>query len=225
MCCHSSHARFTNVGLFLRSSLQSHSALISNNLKNVSEQLAEHQELLSSIVVYPLPQFPGRTQEHILQQLLRTKLEPEVEEWVERGQEIAHTASSDLSLRLSDSDLDQLWESAPQDASKEGMKQKWGADYTLAEVQMGVEHVKTGLKRELKIPEDDNEETVEDDEEGEEDATDEEDDDADNDKMDVVEIRRKPGGSGLQYEVSDRPPIAPPMPLENVFRFMMTGSS
>lgn len=178
------------------------------------------------MVVYPLPQFPGRTQEHILQQLLRTKFEPEVEEWVEKGQDIAHAASKNSSYRLSDNDVDQLWDSAPQDASKEGMKQKWGADYTLAEVQMGVENVKTGLARELKIPEDDdNEETMEDDEEAEDEASDEEDEDVDVDKMDVVEVRRKAGGSGLQDEVSDRPPIAPPMPLENVFRFMMTGSS
>jgi mediator of RNA polymerase II transcription subunit 8, fungi type len=210
---------------FSRSSLQSHSALISSNLKNVSDQLEENQELLSSMVVYPLPQFPGRTQEHILQQLLRTKLEPEVDDWVDRGQDIARAASKNSSYRLSDNDLDQLWDSAPQDATKEGMKQKWGADYTLVEIQMGVEHVKTGLIRELKIPEDDdNEETMEDAEEDEE-ATDEEDEDADTDKMDVIEVRRKPGGSGLQYEVSDRPPVAPPMSLENVFRFMMTGSA
>lgn len=179
------------------------------------------------MIVYPLPQFPGRTQEHILQQLLRTKLEPEVEDWVEKGQDLAQAASKDSSYRLSDNDLDQLWESAPQDASKEGIKQKWGADYTLAEIQSGVEHVRTGLKRELKVPEDDyNEEALEDDEDEEEDADEEEEEEEDDgDKMDVVEIRRKPGGSGLQYEVSDRSPVAPPMPLENVFRFMMTGSS
>jgi len=200
--------------------------LISNNLKSVSDQLNEHQDLLSSMVVYPLPQFPGRTQEHILQQLLRTKLEPEVEEWVERGQDLALAASKNLSYRLSDNEIDQLWDSAPQDASKEGMKQKWGADYTLAEIQIGVENVKTGLTRSLKIPEDDdNEETMEDDEEGEDGEDDEEDEDVDVDKMDVIDVRRKAGGSGLQYEVSDRLPMAPPMPLENVFRFMMTGSS
>jgi mediator of RNA polymerase II transcription subunit 8 len=215
-----------------RSSLQSHSALISNNLKNVTDQLKEHQELLGSTVVYPLPQFPGRTQEHILQQLLRTKLEPEVEDWVEKGRDITQKRLKESSYHLSNNDLDELWEWAPQEASKQGMKQNWGADYTLAEIQMGVDRIKTGLDRELKIPEDDNEEAMEDDEEDEEgeeeEVTDEEeddDDDVESDKMDVIEIRRKPGGSGLQYEVSDRPTVAPPMPLENVFRFMMTGAS
>jgi mediator of RNA polymerase II transcription subunit 8, fungi type len=178
------------------------------------------------MVVYPLPQFPGRTQEHILQQLLRTKLEPEVDDWVERGQDIAQKGLTESSYRLSNNDLDELWEWAPQDASKEGMKQKWGADYTLAEIQMGVDKIKTGLERELKVPEDDNEEAMEyEEEEGEEEVTDDEDDDAESDKMDVIEIRRKPGGSGLRYEVSDGPPVAPPMPLENAFRFMMTGAS
>lgn len=210
-----------------RSSLQSHSALISGNLKNVIDQLKEHQELFGSMVVYPLPQFPGRTQEHILQQLLRTKLEPEVDDWVERGLDITQKSLTESAYRLSNNDLDDLWEWAPQDASKEGMKQKWGADYTLAEIQMGVDKIKTGLERELKIPEDDdNEDAMEDEEEeGEEEVTDEEDDDAESDKMDVIEIRRKPGGSGLRYEVSDRPPVVPPMPLESAFRFMMTGAS
>ena len=110
------------------------------------------------MVVYPLPQFPGRTQEHILQQLLRTKLEPEVDDWVERGQEITQKSPTESSYRLSNNDLDELWEWAPQDATKEGMKQKWGADYTLAEIQMGVDKVKTGLERELKVPEDDDNE-------------------------------------------------------------------
>jgi mediator of RNA polymerase II transcription subunit 8, fungi type len=200
--------------------------LISNNLKNVSDQLKEHQDLLSSMVVYPLPQFPGRTQEHILQLLLRTKLEPEVDDWVERGRDMADAASKNSLYRLSNNDLDQLWDSAPQDATKEGMKQKWGADYTLAEIQLGVQHVRTGLTRELKIPEDDdNEETMEEEEEAEEEASEEEDGETNNDKMDVIEVRHKPGVSGFQYEVSDRPPIALSMPLENVFRFMMTGSS
>src|SRR5436305_4309961 len=116
--------------------------------------------------MYHLPQIPGRTQEHIRQQLFRTKVEPEVEEWGERGQDLANTASQNRSYYLSDNDIDQLWDSAPRDATKEGMKQKWGADYTLAEIQMGVENIKTGLTRELKIPEDDddNEEGMEDDE-------------------------------------------------------------
>ena len=179
------------------------------------------------MVMYPMPQFPGRTQEHILQQLLRTRLEPEVDEWVERGQEKAHAGSKDSVNRLSDNDLDELWELAPAESSKAGIRQKWGADYTLAEVQSGIEHIQTGLKRELKVPEDDDNEAMEDDEDEDEDedADEDEDDDAGNDKMDVIEIRRKPGGSGLQYEVSDRPPSTPPMPLEDVFRFMMMGSS
>jgi hypothetical protein len=45
----------------------------------------------------------------------------------------------------------------------------------------------------------------EDEDEGEEEVTDEEDDDAESDKMDVIEIRRKPGGCGLRYEVSGNP--------------------
>lgn len=177
------------------------------------------------MVVFPLPQFPGRTQEHILQQMLRTKLEPNVEDWVERGQEVAQTASKSSLPGLSDTDLDQLWEDAPPVASEKGRKQQWGNDYTLAEVEMGVQNVRTGLKRELVLPPTNEDEGALDDDDEEEDYDEEDDaDEDDDDKMDVVEVRRKSGAPGLEYGVSTKTAVTQ-MPLENTFRFMMTGMS
>jgi mediator of RNA polymerase II transcription subunit 8 len=47
--------------------------------------LNTHAPLLSSLIAYPLPTFPGREQPSILHALLRKKLEPVVEEWIEEG--------------------------------------------------------------------------------------------------------------------------------------------
>ena len=59
--------------------------MISINLTRVAEHLTEHSALLSSLAAYPLPSYPGREQEPLLNQLLRKKLEPHVEDWVEEG--------------------------------------------------------------------------------------------------------------------------------------------
>lgn len=155
--------------------------------------------------------------------MLRTKLEPNVEDWVDRGQDIARAASKPSSQGLSDEDLSQLWGEAPQVASEQGRKLNytWGADYTLLEMQAGVENVKTGLKRELVVPEDD--EALEDDAEEAEESSEVEEEDDDNDKMDVVEIQSKPDAPGLAYGITTHA-VPTQMPLENIFRYMMTGS-
>ena len=176
-------------------------------------------------MVFPLPQFPGRTQENLLQQMLRTKLEPSVSDWVERGQNIAPTAVKATSQGLSNTDLDELWESVPQLGQDLLKKQKFGFDYTIAEKEIGVENVKTGLKRELAVPPDDDEEEVDESEEEDEDEEEAVDDDEAGDKMDVVEIRRKSSGApGLEYSVSTKSDKKH-MPIEDVFNFMMAGSS
>jgi len=152
--------------------------------------------------------------------MLRVKLEPDVQEWVERGQEIAQVSPPTLAAGLSTSDRNELWEWAPGAANAEARKQKWGADYTLAEKEQGIENVATGLKRELVEPPDDF--TEAEDEEYEE-VTDE-DDEGQGDQVDVVEVRSKPGGQGLEVGLSTRP-IVPQMPLETIHKFMMTGKA
>ncbi len=212
-----------------RAALQLHTALIDGNLKEIAVQLAKHQTLLASTVVFPLPQFPGRTQENILQQMLRTKLEPSVSDWIERGQNIAPTASKSTPEGLSNADLDELWEGVPQLGQDLLKRQKFGFDYTIAEKEMGVENVKTGLKRELIVPPEDEEEEVDeyDEEEGEEDDEEEEavDEDRKGDEMDVIEVRRKSSGAPrLEYSVSTKFDKKH-MPIEDIFNFMMAGSS
>jgi mediator of RNA polymerase II transcription subunit 8, fungi type len=207
--------QFPIADIIARSSLQSHSGLISNNLQAVAKQLTDNQQLLSSIVAYPLPQYPS-AQAHLLEHLLRTKLEPEVEEWVEKGLEIAPQPSQRSSSALSQHERDELWQWAPVAANDEIRKQNWGGDYSMAEKQAGVENVATGLKRELVEPPDPDEhddgEGVEESEEGDYDEED-------------VQIRRKPNVPGLEFDLSTTKRSIPQMPIENVFRFMLTGNT
>ena len=125
---------------------------------------------------------------------------------------------------------DELWHWAPKAANQQVRKQRWGADYTLSEMQAGIENVKTGLRRELVEPASDSEDTADDGEDGaddeaevDEDAEEEgEEEEEDEDKMEVVDVQQK--ADGLERGASSRLTV-PQMPLDHIFRFMMTGSS
>ncbi|KAJ5175214.1 uncharacterized protein N7482_001091 [Penicillium canariense] len=213
-----------------RSSLQSQANIISNNLVSVSEHLSDHRDLLSSLVAYPGPEYPGRTQGNILEQLLRTKLDPRVEDWVARGREAGTEPSPsalDLSNAtsnptapatpaqnlLSESELADLWEWAPLEANEEARRRNWGGNFTLEEREAGIQNVVTGLRRQL---EDDD--GSEEEEEGEEDEGE--------DEMEIVGVHRKSGGgSGLEFDIAPHHAhIAEPVvPLDEILRYMTTG--
>ena len=163
-----------------RSSLQHQFSIISTNLQSVSKQLSQYQNLYGSAVAFPLPQFPGRTQEILLQQLLRTRLEPGVEEWMEQGQTVAQDVLQPDHLGKPDVDLQEVWEWAPGAANAQARRQHWGADYSRAEVESGIEKVISGLKRKLQVPEE-----GESSEEDEDDEEDEEEDGGEDSKKDV----------------------------------------
>ena len=126
-----------------RSSLHSLSQIISQNLSAVSDHLNTHGPLLSSLAVYPLPTYPGREQEGLLHQLLRKKLDPSAEDWVEEGRVIG----AELETQGAKANLMDLWEWAGMAANEQARKHEWGGEYTLEEVEGGVENVVTGLKR------------------------------------------------------------------------------
>jgi mediator of RNA polymerase II transcription subunit 8, fungi type len=184
-------------------------------LQAVAKQLADNHQLLSSLVAFPLPQYPS-SQAHLLEHLLRTKLEPEAEEWVEKGREIGQEKATGRHAGLSQSDRDELWQWAPVAANDEIRKQNWGGDYTMAEKQSGIESVETGLTRELQEPPDPDEQ---DDNEGVGES-----DEGEDDEEDVVEVRRKSNAPGLEFGISTAKRSSPQMPMENVFRFMATGA-
>jgi mediator of RNA polymerase II transcription subunit 8 len=191
---------------------------VSSGLHTLAEQLAEHQQLLTSAHVFPLPQYPGRPYGGILSDtLLRTKLEPNVQEWIEQGESIAN--GIDTNHGLSESDRSELWQWAPTAANKEARKQKWGADYTLEEVKNGVDKVITGLTRDLIVPLED------DDDEGDDDEYDEvTDDEEDGDKMDIERSTTQPSGGSESIEAGPQQLITgKPSYLETLQEFMTTG--
>ncbi|MCJ1394263.1 mediator of RNA polymerase II transcription subunit 8 [Xylographa bjoerkii] len=206
-----------------RASLQSVAAIISQNLATVSQHLSTHQDLFASMVVYPLPDFPGQTQEALLGQLLRKKLEPNVEDWVAEGR---HTAGENrlqgVNGTLQQSELQDLWSWAGMAANEEARKHTWGEDFTLEEREMGVENVVTGLRRKLK---EDPDESSDDDED--EEAVEFE---ADADEMEIVGVHRKESGDGLEFDLQPESEDTPvdfnvnAMPINDTFRFLMTGT-
>lgn len=134
------------------------------------------------MAVFPLPSYPGKTQEALLGQLLRKKLEPEVEDWVVRGRETAEKAGVGMGASVTDGDEEEkegeerkkrgtmmleLWEWAGMAANELARGHEWGGDFTREEKEGGTENVVTGLRRVLSGggEEDDDD----DDEEGEED--------------------------------------------------------
>ncbi|EXJ81466.1 hypothetical protein A1O3_07758 [Capronia epimyces CBS 606.96] len=204
--------------------LQTHANLISNNLQTIATQLSEHRETFQSAVTFPLPQFPGKERSFILETLLRTKLEPNVDEWVEEGENIALLQRKAGPQALSHEDLIALWQWAPSAANSEARKQKWGADFTLGEKQRGISNVVTGLRRELVEPPDD--EGSEEDEDEEYEVTDEDEDevegDGDGDKMDV-ELTKTETNPGASAQITPILRNTNQMPLQSVHKFMMTG--
>ena len=130
-----------------RSSLHSLSQIISQNLASVSAHLNTHAPLLSSLIAYPLPSYPGREQEPVLNQLLRKKFEPRVEDWVEEGRTAGEEVLKEDGGRGGE-EITELWEWAGVAANEQARKHEWGGDYTLEETEGGIENVITGLRDE-----------------------------------------------------------------------------
>jgi mediator of RNA polymerase II transcription subunit 8 len=133
----------------------------------VQEIIAENAGLFQRIAIHPSTNFPGRTHEAILLQLLRKKPEPEVEERVAQARQVAAETTPDGIATLNEvwSDLRE-WcaERIPR-----YVRQEAGDVYTAEERAMGIEKVRTGLKRNL---EESDEESSEEEEEEDEDEND-----------------------------------------------------
>lgn len=145
------------------------------------DSLSENSELFARMAIHPSPNFPGRSQETILTQLLRKKLEPDVEELVAVGRETARLATPAGVAQLAD-----IWDELRRWTHQriaDYVRDEANDVYTAEERALGIDRVRTGLRRDLE------------DESEEEDEDEEEDDDGDGDvdmDQDRVEKRRKP---------------------------------
>ncbi|KAL2165383.1 hypothetical protein VTH06DRAFT_681 [Thermothelomyces fergusii] len=80
-----------------RESLQASVTILQQNIRAIQELADENADLFQRLAIHPSTNFPGRTHEHILTQLLRKKLEPDVESWVEEARATARAAGVDAS--------------------------------------------------------------------------------------------------------------------------------
>nr|POF02498.1 mediator of rna polymerase ii transcription subunit 8 [Quercus suber] len=143
----------------LPSSMQLHSAaqLLSYTLSQYNEAYTSHRKFLTEAHAYPIPTYPGLgegagagrtglTEEEgrgALEYILRKKLEPRCEAWVD-----SHVAEHADGDKMRD-----LWKWAGresveflQDFAEKGV---FEADFTIRELEAGVDSVQTGMKRKL----------------------------------------------------------------------------
>ncbi|KAF2148819.1 hypothetical protein K461DRAFT_315792 [Myriangium duriaei CBS 260.36] len=154
-------------------SIQNSANLLSHNLQSLHATLSAAQPLLTAAHAYPLPSFPGRTQEHSLVMLMRKKLQPPVEDWIEdgarRGTQLQGTeaakqvngTTNGTPKTLSYQDLEELWNWAGPEGNRIAREigdEAFADVFTLAEQEDGIENVVTGLRRKFWESDDEDEE-------------------------------------------------------------------
>ncbi|KAI9171837.1 Mediator of RNA polymerase II transcription subunit [Paramyrothecium foliicola] len=143
-----------------QSSLQASAQILQRNLQTVLDSINENSELFTRIAIHPSTNYPGRTQENILLQLLRKKLEPNVEELVADGRETAKLATPEGIAQLQG-----IWDELREwthGRIAAYVRDEAGDVYTKEEREMGVENVRTGLRRDLEEESDEEDEDDED---------------------------------------------------------------
>lgn len=181
----------------------------------------EHRSFLTAAHAYPLPNFPGHTQEGLLGQLMRKKLEPKTEAWVaeyakpraapaETAPNGVHaTDSTQPDAGLAVDELHGLWRWAGPTVHAIARPMLEDGDfadsYSLAEREAGIENVITGLRRNLDSDSD---------EEGDDDDEDE-DEDGDEKMEDAMPSKPAAAQPGVD-------PTLPPRRLETMLRFTST---
>lgn len=190
-----------------RESLQATLSIIVQNVKGVTESLSRHSDLYSKTVVYPSTNFPGRTQEGLLGQLLRKKLEPQVETWVEEGRAAEITNDTEKV-----EDLDELWAWAKGYTGERVARyalEEAGENYSAEERELGIGNVRTGLRRPLEV--DDAEDSGD------------EDEDEDEDEEMEMDIGATVGSNGL--EEAKIIPEGKVRTMDDILRFATSGAS
>ncbi|CZT12237.1 related to Mediator of RNA polymerase II transcription subunit 8 [Rhynchosporium agropyri] len=196
-------------------SLQTSASILASNIETLTTLMSKNADLLNRTVVYPSTNYPGRSQEAILTQLLRKKLEPSVESYVSEARtsqsqfaETATPTSEKESTELLNFALDWLGGRIVKYVTEDA------GDYTIEERERGIDNVNTGLKRKL-----------------DEDASEEDDTDEDEDKemedvgVAVTKVRRSSAGE-VEFELSEVKKIDPDAKMRNIediLRFATTG--
>ncbi|CAG7558504.1 unnamed protein product [Fusarium equiseti] len=135
-------------------------------LRSLLESTTENADLFNRMAIHPSTNYPGRVQENVLLQLLRKKLEPDVEELVSQGLETARLATP-AGLES----LENIWKELRSwltDRVGHFAANENNDPYTAEERANGTENVRTGLRKGIEDGDDDDEEEEEEDEDEEE---------------------------------------------------------
>ncbi|KAI1815527.1 mediator of RNA polymerase II transcription complex subunit 8-domain-containing protein [Poronia punctata] len=174
-------------------SLQASADILSLNLRAIIDSLTQHDDLFSRIAVHPSTNFPGRTQENVLLQLLRKKPEPDVELQMDNGRKALANLPDNDEAQGTTASLEEVW-TANRDACglriAEYVMNEEGDFFTAEEREMGVENVRTGLLQKFEDDDDD--------------------DDDDDEEEEEEEEGEKTGGESVDLMIIDRPPPPPP---------------
>jgi mediator of RNA polymerase II transcription subunit 8 len=199
-----------------RDSLQTRAGLLAADLQQLQTIFDANRSFLTAAHPYPHAAFPGHSHEIVLQQLLRKKAEPTVEDWVEDNTNPAKVAKWDngRDTGLGEDEQAELWAFAkPASTQTAGQMYSSGAfdyEYTLAEKEAGVDSVVTGLRRKLNKTMDDDDEDDEDEDEDEE-----MEDRVDEDVMPAAKPPNDPFGDIKGIDKSK-----PALPIEAWLKFM-----
>ncbi|KAI0910355.1 choline sulfatase [Ustulina deusta] len=157
-------------------SLQASADILNHNVHAILEILAQNNSLFSRVAVHPSTNFPGRTQENILLQLLRKKPEPDVEAAMDEGRKTLASmtcpgyARSDNTTNLNkekENALGDIWgttRNACQERIAEYVMNEEGDSFTAEEHEIGIEKVRTGLQRSFDDEYEDEDDEMEEDE-------------------------------------------------------------
>ncbi|KAI1374287.1 mediator of RNA polymerase II transcription complex subunit 8-domain-containing protein [Hypoxylon crocopeplum] len=174
-------------------SLRASADILQKNIDSFIEVTTDRSELFSRVVAHPTTNYPGRTQELALTQLLRKKPEPDIATIMDEGRSagaglVPVYKSGGLGAargRDSDDDDDDAEKQRVEgeaDGPGKDLRMGWNSSrsfcknrlyeyvvgegddpFTEEERQRGVENVRTGLKRTLEYDEDEDEEEEDDD--------------------------------------------------------------
>lgn len=128
--------------MLVRSVLQNHFNVVSSSLASLSTALQTQLPALpppqdrktdapNAIVSYPLPGFPGKTQETILAQLLTKRYAPDIADQI-------YAAMCEGEQQKDDADLEERWNMAREWCIEEQDNRNWGGLITEEEEEEGV---------------------------------------------------------------------------------------
>ncbi|KAH8197298.1 hypothetical protein TruAng_008542 [Truncatella angustata] len=155
-------------------SLQASADILQQNMRSLLSVISNNEELFTQLAIHPSTNFPGRTQENILLQLLRKKPEPDVAASLDSGRktynEMDDAMKGDAKLiggRDDDeededlSPMNQRWASLDAYIGKRAQRfieEEFPEDFTAEELDQGIENVRTGLRRKFEEYEEEDDE-------------------------------------------------------------------